>query len=121
MSDEFDKINLNEKRLRENLKQDDVNFYFEKLKVDSSSEDKSWITLNLAEDIWNEFVKPDPSKLQQLSASASSLKDAASTKAEGMKSSLSNVAQKAEGMKSSLPSKEEVEKKINEFLADDKK
>ena len=24
-------------------------FYFEKLKVDSSSEDKSWITLNLAD------------------------------------------------------------------------
>ncbi len=117
-ADEFDKIKLDGKRLRENLKQDDVNFYFEKLKVDSSSEDKSWIILNLTEDIWNEFVKPDPSKLQQLSASASSLKDIASTKTEGMKSSLSNVAQKAEGMKSSLPSKEEVQKKINEFLAD---
>ena len=116
-ADEFDKIKLNGKRLRDDLKQDDVNFYFEKLKVDSSSEDKSWIILNLTEDIWSEFVKPDPSKMQQLSASASSLKDAASTKTEGMKSSLSNVAQKAEGMKSSLPSKEEVEKKINEFLA----
>lgn len=116
-STEFDNITLNGKRIRENLKQDDVNFYFEKLKVESTNPDKSWIILNLANDIWNEFVKPDPSKMQQLSASASSLKDAAATKAEGMKSSLSDVAQKAEGMKSSLPSKEEVEKKINEFLA----
>tara|TARA_Y100000022_G_scaffold33010_2_gene26267 strand:+ start:10280 stop:12001 length:1722 start_codon:yes stop_codon:yes gene_type:complete len=115
---EFDKIILNEERLRENLKQEDVNFYFEKLKVDSSSEDKSWIMLNIAEDIWKEFVKPDPSKMQQLSASASSMKDAATKKAEGMKSSLSDAAGKVEGMKSSLPSKEEVQKKINEFLAD---
>jgi len=102
-STQFDNIILNDKRLREYLKEDGVKFYFEKLKVDSSSQDKSWIMLNIAEDIWNEFVKPDPSKLQQLSASASSLKDIASTKTEGMKSS--------------LPSKEEVENKINEFLA----
>ena len=74
--------------------------------------------LNIAEDIWSEFVKPDPSKMQQLSASASSMKDAATKKAEGMKSSLSDAAGKVEGMKSSLPSKEEVQKKINEFLAD---
>tara|TARA_B100000902_G_scaffold229393_1_gene217711 strand:+ start:6 stop:1118 length:1113 start_codon:yes stop_codon:yes gene_type:complete len=101
-ADEFDKIQLNEKRLRDDLKQDDVNFYFEKLKVESTNPDKSWIILNLANDIWNEFVKPDPSKMQQLSASASSLKDAAATKAQGMKSSLSNAAQKAQDMKSSL-------------------
>ena len=106
-ADEFDKINLNGKRLRDDLKQDDVNFYFEKLKVDSSSEDKSWIILNLTEDIWKEFVKPDPSKMQQLSASASSMKDAATKKAEGMKSSLSDAAKKTE-----------VDKKINSFLGD---
>ena len=117
-ADEFDKIKLGEKRLRDDLKQDDVNFYFEKLKVDSSSKDKSWTILNLAEDIWSEFVKPDPSKMQQLSASASSFKDAAAKKAEGMKSSLSDVSKKAEGMKSSLASKLEIDKKINSFLGD---
>ena len=156
-ADEFDKIKLGEKRLRDDLEQDDVNFYFEKLKVESTNNDKSWMILNLANDIWREFVKADPSKMQQLSASTSSMKDLATKKAEGMKfslsdatkkaevmkSSLSDAAQKAEGMKSSLsdaatkkaegmksslsdaatkaegslPSKEEVEKKINEFLA----
>ncbi len=104
---EFDNINIDGKRLRENLKQDDVNFYFEKLKVDSSSQDKSWMILNLANDIWSEFVKPDPSKMQQLSASTSSIKDLAAKKAEGMKSSLSDAAKKAE-----------VDKKINAFLGD---
>jgi hypothetical protein len=113
-ADEFDKIKLGEKRLRDDLKQDDVNFYFEKLKVESTNNDKSWMILNLANDIWREFVKADPSKMQQLSASTSSMKDFATKKAEGMKSSLSDAATKAEG---SLPSKEEVEKKINEFLA----
>ena len=42
----------------------------------------------------------------------------AAEKAEGMKSSLSDAAKKAEDMKSSLPSQEEVDKKINIFLAE---
>ena len=92
-ADEFDKIKLGEKRLRDDLKQDDVNFYFEKLKVESTNNDKSWMILNLANDIWREFVKADPSKMQQLSASTSSMKDLAAKKAE-------------------------VDKKINAFLGD---
>ena len=97
-ANEFDKIKLGEKRLRDDLKQDDVNFYFEKLKVESTNTDKSWMILSLANDIWREFVKADTSKMQKLSA----LKDVATKNSEGIKSSLSDAAKKAEGMKSSL-------------------
>ena len=134
-ADEFDKIKLGEKRLRDNLKQDDVNFYFEKLKVEDTNNDKSWIILNLANDIWREFVKADPYRRRQLSSLSSSMKDLAAKKTEGMKFSLSDATKKAEGMKSSLSDATkkaegmksslsdaaknvEVDKKINSFLGD---